>query len=135
MVHLEEVFRRLREADVKLNPKKCRFVKQEVEYLDTVVLTPRRCMSFKNSLLHLTLRSLFCCLLTLVPWGLALDRNILYRPFPHSSQARARRHGSEARVDKHQTWWTTQRSRRRKLRKISHGISLLKAYQCFQGKR
>ena len=37
MVHVEEVFRRLREADVKLNPKKCRFVKQEVEYLGNVV--------------------------------------------------------------------------------------------------
>ena len=37
MVHVEEVLRRLREADVKLNPKKCRFVKQEVEYLGNVV--------------------------------------------------------------------------------------------------
>ena len=30
-----------------------------------------------------------------------------YRPFPHSSQARARKHESEALVDKHQTWRTT----------------------------
>ena len=37
LVHLEEVFRRLREANVKLNPKKCSFVKQEVEYLGHVV--------------------------------------------------------------------------------------------------
>ena len=28
------------------------------------------------------------------------------RPFPHSSQARARKHEREARVDKHQTWRT-----------------------------
>ena len=35
--HLEEVFRRLREANVKLNPKKCNFVKQKVEYLGHVV--------------------------------------------------------------------------------------------------
>ena len=33
LVHLEEVFRRLREANVKLSPKKCSFVKQEVEYI------------------------------------------------------------------------------------------------------
>ena len=33
----EEVFRRLREANVKLNPKKCNFVKQKVEYLGHVV--------------------------------------------------------------------------------------------------
>ena len=33
LVHLEEVFRRLRHANVKLNPKKCSFVKQRVEYL------------------------------------------------------------------------------------------------------
>ena len=32
-----------------------------------------------------------------------------HRPFPHSSQARARKHGSEPRVDKHQTWRTTLR--------------------------
>ena len=31
LVHLEEVFRRLRQANVKLNPKKCSFVKQKVE--------------------------------------------------------------------------------------------------------
>ena len=35
--HLEEVFKRLREANVKLNTKKCRFVKQKVEYLGHVV--------------------------------------------------------------------------------------------------
>ena len=37
LAHLEEVFRRLREANVKLNPKKCSFVKQKVEYLGHVV--------------------------------------------------------------------------------------------------
>ena len=37
LVHLEEVFRRLRDANVKLNPKKCSFVKQRVEYLGHVV--------------------------------------------------------------------------------------------------
>ena len=37
LVRLEEVFRRLREANVKLNPKKCSFVKQKVEYLGHVV--------------------------------------------------------------------------------------------------
>ena len=37
LVHLEEVFRRLRDADVKLNPKKCSFFKQRVEYLGHVV--------------------------------------------------------------------------------------------------
>ena len=37
LVNLEEVFRRLREAYVKLNPKRCSFVKQEVEYLGHVV--------------------------------------------------------------------------------------------------
>ena len=37
LVHLEEVFRRLRQANVKLNPKKCGFVKQKVEYLGHVV--------------------------------------------------------------------------------------------------
>ena len=31
--HLGEVFTRLSEANVKLNPKKCSFVKQKVEYL------------------------------------------------------------------------------------------------------
>ena len=30
LVHLEEVFRRLRDANVKLNPKKCSFLKQGV---------------------------------------------------------------------------------------------------------
>lgn len=37
LIHLEEVFRRLREANVKLNPKKCSFVRQKVEYLGQVV--------------------------------------------------------------------------------------------------
>ena len=37
LTHLEEVFRRLREANVKLNPKKCSFVKQRIEYLGHVV--------------------------------------------------------------------------------------------------
>ncbi len=37
LAHLEEVFRRLREANVKLNPKKCSFVKQKVDYLGHVV--------------------------------------------------------------------------------------------------
>ena len=37
LTHLEEVFRRLREADVKFNPKKCSFVKQRIEYLGHVV--------------------------------------------------------------------------------------------------
>ena len=37
LTHLEEVFRRLREANVKLNPKKCSFVKQRSEYLGHVV--------------------------------------------------------------------------------------------------
>ena len=37
LVHLEEVFRRLREANVKLNPSKCSFVKQKVDYLGHVV--------------------------------------------------------------------------------------------------
>ena len=34
---MEEVFRRLCDADVKLNPKKCSFFKQRVEYLGHVV--------------------------------------------------------------------------------------------------
>lgn len=37
LIHLEEVFRRLREANVKLNPKECSSVKQKVEYLGHVV--------------------------------------------------------------------------------------------------
>ena len=37
LVHLEEGFRRLHDANVKLNPKKCGFVKQRVEYLRHVV--------------------------------------------------------------------------------------------------
>ena len=36
-VHLEEVFKRLRDANVTLNPEKCSFVKQRVEYLCHVV--------------------------------------------------------------------------------------------------
>ena len=34
---MKEVFRRLRDANVKLNPKKCSFVKQRVDYLGHVV--------------------------------------------------------------------------------------------------
>ena len=37
LTHLEEVFRRLREANVKLNPRKCNLVKQRIEYLGHVV--------------------------------------------------------------------------------------------------
>ena len=37
LVHLEKVFRRLREANVKLIPGKCSFVKQKVNYLGHVV--------------------------------------------------------------------------------------------------
>ena len=37
VVHLKEVFRMLRDANVKLNPKKCSFGKQRVEYLGQVV--------------------------------------------------------------------------------------------------
>ena len=37
LIHLEEVFRRQREANVKLNPKKCSFVKQRIEYLGHAV--------------------------------------------------------------------------------------------------
>ena len=37
LTHLEEVFIILREANVKLNPKKCNFVKQPIEYLGHVV--------------------------------------------------------------------------------------------------
>ena len=37
LVHLEEVFKRLRDANVKLNPEKCSFVRQRVEYLCHVV--------------------------------------------------------------------------------------------------
>ena len=37
LVHLQKVFGRLRQANVKLNPKKCSFVKQKVEYLGHVV--------------------------------------------------------------------------------------------------
>ena len=37
MSHQEEVFKRLREANVKLNSKKCNFVKQKVEYLGHIV--------------------------------------------------------------------------------------------------
>ena len=35
--HLEEIFRRLREADVKLNSNKCHFAKKEVLYLGHVI--------------------------------------------------------------------------------------------------
>ena len=38
VVHLKEVFRMLRDANVKLNPKKCSFGKQRVEYLGQVVM-------------------------------------------------------------------------------------------------
>ena len=60
LVHLEEVFRRLIEANVKLNPKKCSFVKQKVEYLRHVVtpevLCPiqRKCVFFVIFLLPKT---------------------------------------------------------------------------------
>jgi len=37
LVHLEEVFNRLREANVKLNPVKCHFARKEVLYLGHVV--------------------------------------------------------------------------------------------------
>ena len=37
LVHLEEVFRRLCNVNLKLNPKKCSFVKQRLEYLGHVV--------------------------------------------------------------------------------------------------
>ena len=37
LVHLEEVSRRLRDANVKLNPTKCSFVKQRLEYLCHIV--------------------------------------------------------------------------------------------------
>ena len=37
LAHLEEVFRRLREVNVRFNPKKYSFVKQKVEYLGHVV--------------------------------------------------------------------------------------------------
>ena len=36
LVHLGEVFRRLHDANVKLNPNKCSFVKQRIEYLGHV---------------------------------------------------------------------------------------------------
>ncbi|XP_015762141.1 PREDICTED: uncharacterized protein LOC107341253 [Acropora digitifera] len=39
LTHLEEVFRRLRDANVKLNPEKCSFVKQRIVYLGHVVTT------------------------------------------------------------------------------------------------
>ena len=35
--HIEEVFSRLRDANLKLNPKKCEFAKQELEYLGHLV--------------------------------------------------------------------------------------------------
>ena len=37
LTHLEEVFRRLLDANVKLNPEKCSFVKQRIVYLGRVV--------------------------------------------------------------------------------------------------
>ena len=37
LTHLEEVFRRLRDANVKLIPEKCSFVKQRILYLGDVV--------------------------------------------------------------------------------------------------
>ena len=40
LAHLEKVFRRLRDANVKLNLKKCSFAKQKVEYLSHLV-TPQ----------------------------------------------------------------------------------------------
>lgn len=40
LLHLEEVFSRLRDANLKLNPKKCEFAKQELEYLGHIV-TPQ----------------------------------------------------------------------------------------------
>ena len=40
LAHLEEVFGRLHDANVKLNPKKCSFAKQKVEYLGHLV-TPQ----------------------------------------------------------------------------------------------
>jgi len=45
---LEDVFRRLREANVKLNPKKCSFVKQGIEYLGHVV-TPESIFADSSS--------------------------------------------------------------------------------------
>ena len=38
--HIEEVFKRLRDANLRLNPKKCKFAKQELEYLGHIV-TPQ----------------------------------------------------------------------------------------------
>ena len=37
LLHFEDDFQRLREANVKLNPKKCHFAKQQVQYLGHVV--------------------------------------------------------------------------------------------------
>ena len=37
LTHLKEVFRRLRDANVKVNPEKCSFVKQRIVYLGHVV--------------------------------------------------------------------------------------------------
>ena len=37
LAHLEEVFKRLREANIKLNPKRGNFVKQKLEYLGHVI--------------------------------------------------------------------------------------------------
>ena len=40
LVHLKEVFRRLRDANVKLNPKRCSFVKPRVTWLRQKALVP-----------------------------------------------------------------------------------------------
>ncbi|PFX15398.1 Retrovirus-related Pol polyprotein from transposon opus [Stylophora pistillata] len=40
---LEEIFKRLREANIKLNPKKCNFVKQRVEYFGHIVTPEEEC--------------------------------------------------------------------------------------------
>jgi len=37
--HLKKVFNCLRDTNLKLNPKKCKFMCEEVEYLDHVVTT------------------------------------------------------------------------------------------------
>ena len=42
LVHLNKVFRRLRDANVKLNPKRCSFVKQRVTWLRQKALVPTK---------------------------------------------------------------------------------------------